>query len=85
MTRVVLKVADEFGNVRPFANAAIQFSIENGEITGENPFALVGGVGAIWVKSTERAGTIRLTAKHARLGTKTIEIKVNQPAASFNI
>jgi beta-galactosidase len=77
MTRVVLKVADEFGNVRPFANAAISLSIENGEIIGENPFALVAGVGAIWVKSTEKAGTIRLTAKHVRLGTKTIEIKAS--------
>lgn len=74
-TRVVFKVTDEFGNVQPFAHAAIMFSIENGEIIGDNPFALVGGVGAIWVKSTEKAGVIRLTAKHARFGTKTIEIK----------
>lgn len=79
MTRVVFRVADEFGNTRPFAHAAISFSIENGEIVGENPFALVGGCGAIWIKATEKAGTIRLTAKHARLGAKTVEIK----AASF--
>jgi len=74
-TRVVFKVADEFGNVQPFAHAAISFTVENGEIIGENPFALVGGCGAIWIRSTEKAGTIKLTAKHARLGTKTILIK----------
>ena len=85
MTRIVLKVTDEFGNVRPFANAAIQFSIENGEIIGENPFALVGGGGAIWVKSTEKAGTLRLTAKHARLGTKTIAIKIAQPLKFYGV
>jgi len=85
MTRVVFKVTDEFGNIRPFANAAIQFSIENGEIIGENPFSIVGGSGAIWVKSIEKAGTLRLKAKHARLGTKTIEIKVNQSALSSNV
>lgn len=79
MTRVTFKVTDEFGNIRPFAHAAISFSIENGEIVGENPFALVGGVGAVWVKSTEKTGTIRLTAKHVRLGMKTIEIKAVQP------
>lgn len=79
-TRVVFKVADEFGNVQPFAHAAIQFSIENGEIIGDNPFALIGGVGAIWIKSTEKAGMIRLTAKHTRLGMKTVEIKtINVP------
>jgi beta-galactosidase len=74
-TRIVFKVTDEFGNVQPFAHAAIMFSIENGEIIGDNPFALVGGVGAIWVRSTEKAGLIKLTAKHARFGVKTIEIK----------
>ena len=47
MTRVVFRVADEYGNTLPFAHAAISFTIENGEIVGENPFALVGGVGAI--------------------------------------
>jgi beta-galactosidase len=81
MTRVVFKVTDEFGNVQPFAHAAIVFTVENGEIIGDNPFALVGGSGAIWIKSTEKAGMIRLTAKHARFGTKTVEIKANLPPA----
>lgn len=75
MTRVVFKVADEFGNDRPFAVGAIQFTIENGEIIGDNPFALVGGVGAIWIRSTQKPGTIKLTARHPRLGTKVVEIK----------
>ncbi|MFT3746541.1 MAG: glycoside hydrolase family 2 TIM barrel-domain containing protein [Pyrinomonadaceae bacterium] len=74
MTRVVFRVTDEYGNDRPFATGAIQFTIENGELIGENPFALVGGVGAVWVRSTERAGTIKLTAKHPRHGTKTVTI-----------
>ena len=79
MTRVVFRVADEFGNTRPFAHAAIVFTIENGEIVGDNPFALVGGAGAIWVKSKETLGLIRLTARHPRLGAKTIEIRAVRP------
>ncbi len=75
MTRVVFRVTDEFGNDRPFATGAIQFTIENGEIIGDNPFALVGGVGAIWIRSTDKPGTIRLVAKHPRLGTRKIEIE----------
>jgi len=74
MTRIVFRVADEFGNTRPFAFGVIQFSVENGEIIGDNPFALIGGQGAIWVRSTEKKGVIRLSAKHARLGTKTVEV-----------
>ncbi len=82
MTRVVFRVTDEVGNVKPFSVAAIQFTIENGEIIGDNPFPLVGGCGAIWIRSTEKAGRVRLTAKHPRLGTKTIEITSKAVAPS---
>ncbi len=81
MTRVWFRVADEFGNTRPFAMGAIQFSIENGELVGDNPFALVGGCGAVWVRTTEKAGVLRVTARHPRLGTKTVEIKTLKTAA----
>jgi beta-galactosidase len=74
MTRVVFRVTDEFENTLPFAFGAIQFSIENGEIVGDNPSVLIGGCGAIWVKSTQKAGLLRLMVKHPRLGSKTIEI-----------
>ena len=78
-TRVVLKVTDEYGAVRPLANAAISLSLSGpGEIIGENPFALFGGVGAIWVKSREGAGVIRLTGRHPFLREKTIEIAVKR-------
>ena len=76
-TRVVLRVTDEYGGARPFANAAITMTIDGpGEIIGDNPFSLFGGVGAVWIKTKQAAGTIRLNAKHAFLGTKTVEIKV---------
>ena len=76
-TRVVLKVTDEYGAVRPFANAAIALSIQGpGEIVGENPFALFGGAGAVWIKSKANPGLVKLTATHAILGAKTVEIVV---------
>jgi beta-galactosidase len=76
-TRVVLKVTDEFGAGRPLANAAIALSITGpGEIIGENPFSLFGGVGAVWIKTKEAAGVIRLSAKHPTLGVKTVELMV---------
>lgn len=83
-TRVVLKVTDEFGNLRPFASGAVLISIEGaGEIIGENPFALVGGTGAVWIKTkeTRKAGVIRVSAKHPILSAKSIEIKVNASPA----
>jgi beta-galactosidase len=81
LTRVVLRVTDEHGAARPFANAAVALKIEGpGEIIGENPFALFGGVGAVWVKTKEEAGVIKLTATHPVLGAKSLEIQVKRPA-----
>jgi beta-galactosidase len=84
MTRVVMKVTDEFGAVRPFANGPINLTIDGpGEIIGENPFALFGGVGAVWIKTRQSTGTIRLTAKHQTLGAKTVTFNVRPFRASL--
>ena len=77
VTRVVLRVTNEHGGARPFSSGAVMLRLEGpGEIIGENPFSLSGGVGAIWVRSKEAAGVIRLHARHPYLGEKTLEIKV---------
>jgi beta-galactosidase len=76
-TRIVLRVTDEFGNVRPLANDAIALKVEGpAELIGDNPFALVGGVGAIWIRAREEAGTVRITATHPRLGERHAEIEI---------
>lgn len=82
-TRVVLKVTDEYGNVRPFSNAAITMNLQGpGEIVGDNPLALFGGVGAVWIKTKPGIGVIKLTATHQTLGSQTvaIEVKAYRPA-----
>lgn len=74
-TRVVLRVTDEFGAVQPFANDAIKFDLEGpAEIIGDNPFSLIGGTGAIWVRAGESAGLVKLKAIHPTLGTQQVEI-----------
>ena len=76
-TRVVLRVTDEFGAIRPFANDAVQLQLEGPAVLiGDNPFALVGGTGAVWIRAKEQAGTARLTAKHPVLGVQQIQIEV---------
>jgi len=81
-----MKVTDEFGAVRPFANAAIALAIDGpGEIIGDNTFSLFGGVGAVWIKSKERPGVIRLTAKHPYLRSKTVEINVRTVRGSSTL
>jgi beta-galactosidase len=76
-TRVVFRVMDEFGAIRPYANDPIQFALDGpATLIGDNPFSLVGGTGAIWIRAREEAGMVRLTAKHPRLGSQTIELQL---------
>jgi beta-galactosidase len=76
-TRIVLRVADEFGAIRSLANDAIQLSLEGpAEIVGDNPFALVGGTGAVWLRAKEQAGRVRLTARHPTLGKRQVDVEI---------
>jgi beta-galactosidase len=80
-TRVVLRVTDEFGNVRPFANDPIMLKLEGpAELIGDSPFALFGGVGAVWIRAKEQPGQVTLTATHPRLGSQTVTIAVTAAA-----
>jgi beta-galactosidase len=83
-TRVVLRVTDEFGAIQPFTNDAIRFEITGpAEIIGDNPFSLVGGTGAIWIRAFEMAGAVKLTAIHPHLGVRQIEIEATPTSLEF--
>ena len=83
-TRVVLRVTDEFDAIRTYANDPIVFTLEGpAEIIGDNPFALIGGTGAIWIRAKEQKGMVRLTAKHPRLGTQSIDFTLHQAPAEL--
>ena len=76
-TRVVLRVTDEFDAIRPFANDAIRFELTGpAQLIGDNPFALVGGTGAVWVRAGEQPGKVRLTAIHPYLGAQYVDFEI---------
>jgi beta-galactosidase len=78
-TRVVLRVTDEFGAIRPFAGDAIRLEITGpAEIIGDSPFSLVGGQGAIWIRALEMSGKAKLTADHPTLGVQQVEFEITQ-------
>ena len=81
-TRVVLRVTDEFDAIRPFSNDAVKFDLKGpAELIGDNPFSLIGGTGAVWVRAKEQAGTVRLTATHPMLGKQQVEFTITAVAA----
>jgi beta-galactosidase len=84
MTRVVLRVTDEFGAIRTYANDAVILKLEGpAELIGDNPFSLIGGTGAVWVRTKEEPGTVRLTASHPWLGSQVVEIVVTAASAEM--
>lgn len=75
-SRVVVRVTDEFGAIRTYANDPITFALEGpATLIGDNPFALIGGTGAVWIRAGETPGLVRFTAKHPRLGSKSVEFQ----------
>ena len=76
-TRVVLRITDEFGCVRPFANDAVKFELQGpAQLIGDNPFSLIGGTGAVWIRAQQQQGKAILKAIHPYLGTQQIEIEI---------
>jgi beta-galactosidase len=77
-TRVVLRVMDEFGNIRPFAADPVKLEVQGpGELIGDNPFALVGGTGAVWIRAQEEPGQVTLTATHPYLGKQEVQFQIS--------
>ena len=52
--------------------------------SGDNPFSLIGGTGAIWIRAQEKAGTVRLKATHPTLGPQQLEIKIAPAAIRYS-
>lgn len=76
-TRIVLRVTDEFGAIRSLANDAIQLNVDGpAEIIGDNPFSLVGGTGAVWLRAKEQTGRVKLTGLHPVLGRQQVDIEI---------
>jgi beta-galactosidase len=78
MTRVSFFVADKYGNTLPYALSVVYLSIEgDGDLIGQNPFPLVGGQGAVYVKAGTKTSTLTITAKVDRLPEARVNIQVS--------
>ena len=78
MTRLVFKLTDNYGNRLPYAIQPVHFELLSGdaEIIGENPFALVGGQAALFLRAGQTAGTVRIKASTPRLDPVEIEVEL---------
>jgi beta-galactosidase len=83
-TRVVFRVTDEFGAVRTYADDPVTLTLDGpARIIGANPFPLIGGTGAIWIRAGEQPGIAVLVARHPRLGSQSIRIELKPAPAEI--
>ena len=75
MTRLVFKVTDDYGNALPYAVTIVYFTLEgDAELIGQNPFPLIGGQAALYVKARHSAGEVRVTATADRLPSASVTL-----------
>lgn len=82
MTRLSFQITDEYGNPLPYATKVVSFELDgDADLVGENPFPLIGGQAALYIKSRFKPGTVTITAHAAGLPSAALSLKII-PAAS---
>jgi beta-galactosidase len=86
-TRVTFRATDAYGNHRPNMTGEVTLSLAGPAIlVGQNPFASgsYGGVGGAFVRSIPgKTGPVTLTARHATLGSASVQITVTARSGSY--
>jgi beta-galactosidase len=86
-TRVTFRATDAHGNHRPNMTGEVTLSLAGPAILiGQNPFAsgTYGGVGGAFIRSIPgKTGPVTLTARHATLGSASVQITVTARSASY--
>jgi beta-galactosidase len=79
MTRLVFRIVDRFGNRLPYTNQMVSFEIEGpAALIGENPFAIMGGQAALYVKAGHQAGMVMIRAMTPRLPPAEVRLNIRK-------
>jgi beta-galactosidase len=74
-TRISFKIADKYGNRLPYANQVVTFEIDgDADLIGDNPFALIGGQAALYLRARYRAGVVTIYAKTSRVPEASVTV-----------
>jgi beta-galactosidase len=75
MTRISFRITDHYGNVLPYAIAMITLEVDGpADILGETSFPLVGGQGAVYLKSRHTQGDAVVLATTPRLHSASVRV-----------
>jgi beta-galactosidase len=77
MTRLVFRITDEFGNPLPYATTVVTFELEGAaDLIGENPFPLIGGQAALYVKARYQTGSVVVRAQASGLPGASVALTI---------
>ena len=78
MAAVRIRIVDEFGNVAPYAQLPVLFSLEGpAELVGPRAVTAEGGMCGTYIRTTGRCGTARLTVSTTQTETVTVEFGIS--------
>ena len=77
MTRLVFQIVDRFGNRLPYTNQPVTFEIDGpADLIGENPFAIMGGQAALYVRAQHTPGPVTVRATTPRLDPVSVTLEI---------
>jgi beta-galactosidase len=77
MTRLIFRITDSYGNPLPYATKVVHFEMNGpAELVGENPFPLVGGQAALYIKAQHQTGVVTVHAMAPGLPEASIKLKI---------
>lgn len=77
MTRVAFTVVDRFGNRLPYTNQPVFLELDGpADLIGENPFALMGGQAAVYVRARREPGCVTVRASTPRLEPAMVTLEI---------
>jgi beta-galactosidase len=80
-TRVTFRATDAYGNHRPNVTGEVTLTLTGpATLVGQNPFAFgsYGGVGGAFIRSIPgKTGQVTVTARHATLGSASVQVTVS--------
>ncbi|MBI5094875.1 MAG: glycoside hydrolase family 2 protein [Candidatus Hydrogenedentes bacterium] len=76
-TRIAFALTDRYGNIQPYATGVVELTVTGpATLIGENPFALVAGRGAVWLRAGQEEGLVKVEARTPYHKIQTVKIHV---------
>jgi beta-galactosidase len=76
-TRIAVRALDQYGNKNPYVAEALSISVEGpAKLIGPALVPLVGGGTAFWIRTTGKAGMVKITVTGGRFGPVATDIRI---------